>query len=54
MRELGHRWVFGAVAVAYAALVLLSLTGIVIFLLLSFVSHLLLHKWHESALKREN
>jgi NitT/TauT family transport system permease protein len=39
---------------AYAALVLLSLTGIVIFLLLSFVSHLLLHKWHESALKREN
>lgn len=39
---------------AYAALVLLSLSGIVIFLLLSFVSHLLLHKWHESALKREN
>lgn len=39
---------------AYAALVLLSLTGIVIFLLLSFASHLLLHKWHESALKREN
>jgi NitT/TauT family transport system permease protein len=39
---------------AYAALVLLSLSGIVIFLLLSFVSHLLLHEWHESALKREN
>jgi NitT/TauT family transport system permease protein len=39
---------------AYAALVLLCLSGIVIFLLLSFVSHLLLHRWHESALKREN
>ncbi len=39
---------------AYAALVLLSLTGVAIFLLLSYVSHLLLHKWHESALKREN
>ena len=39
---------------AYAALVLLSLSGIVIFLALSYLSHLLLHKWHESALKREN
>jgi NitT/TauT family transport system permease protein len=38
----------------YAALVLLSLVGIVIFLLLSLVSHLMLRKWHESALKREN
>ena len=39
---------------AYAALVLLSLVGILIFLLLSLLSHLLLRKWHESALKREN
>ncbi|MGO4335074.1 ABC transporter permease [Labrys sp. KB_33_2] len=39
---------------AYAALVLLSLTGIAIFLALSYLSHLLLYKWHESALKREN
>ncbi|WP_448951064.1 ABC transporter permease [Labrys neptuniae] len=39
---------------AYAALVLLSLSGIVIFLVLSYLTHLLLHKWHESALKREN
>jgi NitT/TauT family transport system permease protein len=39
---------------AYAALALLCVTGIVIFLLLSYVSHLMLHKWHESALKREN
>jgi len=39
---------------AYAALALLSLTGVIIFLVLSYVSHLLLHKWHESALRREN
>jgi NitT/TauT family transport system permease protein len=39
---------------AYAALVLLSAVGIIIFLLLSLVSHLLLRRWHESALKREN
>lgn len=39
---------------AYAALVLLSISGIAIFLALSYLSHLLLHKWHESALKREN
>ena len=39
---------------AYAALTLLSLVGILIFLVLSLVSHLMLRKWHESALKREN
>ena len=39
---------------AYAALVLLSLSGIAIFLALSYLSHLMLYKWHESALKREN
>ncbi len=38
----------------FAALVLISLTGILIFLALSLLSHLLLRKWHESALKREN
>jgi NitT/TauT family transport system permease protein len=38
----------------FAALVLLSATGIVIFLGLSALSHLLLRKWHESALEREN
>jgi len=32
----------------------LSLSGIAIFLALSYLSHLLLYKWHESALKREN
>lgn len=37
----------------FAALVLVSLSGIVIFLLLSLVSHLLLRHWHESAIRRE-
>ena len=39
---------------AFAALLLISITGILIFLVLSLLSHLLLRKWHESALKREN
>lgn len=38
----------------YAALVLLMITGVAIFALTSFISWLLLHRWHESALKREN
>jgi NitT/TauT family transport system permease protein len=37
----------------YAALVLLSATGILIFALFSFISWLVLHRWHESATKRE-
>ena len=37
----------------FAALFLISLTGIVIFLVLSLVSHLMLRNWHESALKQE-
>jgi NitT/TauT family transport system permease protein len=36
----------------FAALVLVSGTGIAIFLLLSLVSHLLLRRWHESAMGR--
>jgi NitT/TauT family transport system permease protein len=38
----------------YAALLLLSATGVVIFFLTSFISHLLLRRWHESAVRREN
>lgn len=38
----------------FAALVLVSLSGIVIFLVLSLISHLLLRRWHESAVHREN
>ncbi len=38
----------------FAALIMISLTGICIFLVLSLVQHLALRKWHESAVKREN
>ena len=38
----------------FAALALVSGTGIVIVLLLSLISHLLLRRWHESAMRREN
>ena len=38
----------------FAALFMISLSGIVIFLCLSMLSHLVLRRWHESALKREN
>ncbi|MBV8169317.1 MAG: ABC transporter permease [Alphaproteobacteria bacterium] len=38
----------------FAALLLLSLTGILIFVALSLVSHLILRRWHESAVRREN
>ncbi|CAH2408700.1 ABC transporter permease [Mesorhizobium escarrei] len=37
----------------FAALILISFTGIVIFLVLSLISHLILRRWHESALKQE-
>lgn len=33
----------------FAALILLSITGIVIFALLSLISHLILRRWHDSA-----
>lgn len=38
---------------AFAALFLITLSGIAIFLILSLFQHLLLRKWHESAIKRE-
>jgi len=38
----------------YAALILLSLTGVLIFFSTSLIAHLLLRKWHESAVRREN
>jgi NitT/TauT family transport system permease protein len=37
----------------FAALVLISAAGIAIYMLLSLVSHLLLRRWHDSALKEE-
>ena len=38
----------------FAALVMLSVTGVLIFAGTSLVSYLLLRKWHESAVRREN
>jgi NitT/TauT family transport system permease protein len=37
----------------FAALLLISLSGIAIFLATSWLSHRLLYRWHESALKRD-
>jgi NitT/TauT family transport system permease protein len=41
------------IARMFAALILLSITGIAIFFALSLVSHLLLRRWHESAMTGE-
>lgn len=38
----------------FAALAMISLSGVAIFLATSLVSHLLLRRWHESAIRREN
>ena len=37
----------------FAALLLIAVTGVVIFAGLSFLSHMLLRKWHESAVTRD-
>jgi NitT/TauT family transport system permease protein len=37
----------------FAALALISISGLGIHLILTWVSHLCLHRWHESALRRE-
>jgi len=36
----------------FAALILITSTGVVIFVVLTFVAHLLLRRWHESAVQR--
>ena len=38
----------------FAALLLLSALGITIFFCMTGLQHLLLHKWHDSAVRREN
>lgn len=38
----------------FAALILISLAGIAIFAVLSFIQHITLRRWHESALDRES
>ncbi len=50
IQEAGYRL---NIARMFAALILIAATGIAIFGLLSFISHLLLRKWHESAVKRD-
>ena len=37
----------------FAAVILISITGIVIFMAFSLLSHLILRRWHESAVRRE-
>ncbi len=37
----------------FAALLIIAVAGVLIFLFLSLISHLLLRKWHESAVKKE-
>jgi NitT/TauT family transport system permease protein len=37
----------------FAAVILISITGIVIFMAFSLLSHLVLRRWHESAVRRE-
>jgi NitT/TauT family transport system permease protein len=48
--EAGYRL---AIPRLFAALFLLSMTGIAIYLVLDFVSRLLLRQWHESAIEEE-
>jgi NitT/TauT family transport system permease protein len=38
----------------FAALIMISGSGIAIFLVISVIAHLLLRRWHESAIRREN
>jgi NitT/TauT family transport system permease protein len=37
----------------FAAVILISATGILIFLAFTLLAHLVLRRWHESALRRE-
>ena len=48
--EASYRFNFGRL---YAALILISCMGVVIFAITSLISHFMLRKWHESALLRE-
>ncbi len=48
--EASYRFNFGRL---YAALIMISCMGVVIFAVMSLISYLALFRWHESALKRE-
>lgn len=49
--EASYRFNFGRL---YAALILISIMGVLIFALMSAISYLCLFRWHESVLKRES
>ena len=49
--EASYRFNFGRL---YAALILISVMGVLIFALTSLLSHFALRNWHESAVKRES
>ncbi|WP_371156276.1 ABC transporter permease [Jannaschia sp. 2305UL9-9] len=51
IQEAGYRL---NIARMFAALAMVAAMGVFIFAALSLLSHMLLRKWHESALKREN
>ena len=51
--QCAERPFFTSAVTLFAALFLISVTGIAIFLAFSFLSHLLLGRWHESAHKGE-
>ncbi len=38
----------------FAALMLLAITGVLIYFAMALISHLVLRRWHESAIRREN
>ncbi|MFK7889806.1 MAG: ABC transporter permease [Granulosicoccus sp.] len=48
--EASYRFNFGRL---YAALVLISAMGVAVFAMMSLISYLALHRWHESAMKRD-
>ena len=50
IQEAGYRL---NIARMFAALSMIAAMGVFLFAALSIVSHLLLRKWHESALSRE-
>jgi NitT/TauT family transport system permease protein len=37
----------------FAAVILISLTGVLIFMAFTLLAHLILRRWHDSAVRRE-
>ena len=45
--------IFSGAALAFAALLLIAITGVAIFLIVHYISNLLLKNWHESEANKE-